>query len=72
MSTTITDIRELTGMNYKSIEFDHHVSTPIEEVLRSLADWLSDNTDGGLLVSIYTGLHPESDERFLTQLVWSE
>lgn len=68
----MAEIRELTGMTYKSIELDHHVSTPVDEVLRTLANWLSDNTDGGILTSITTGIHPESEERFLTHLVWSE
>lgn len=65
-------IRELTGMTYKSVEIDHHVSMPMDEVLHRLAEWISDNIDGGILTSITTGIHPESEERFLTHLVWSE
>lgn len=67
-----TAIRELSGMNYKSIEFDHPVGEPMDEVLRELADWLSDNADGGILTSITTGIHPEDDSRFLTNLIWAE
>lgn len=65
-------VRELSGMSYKGIELDHPVRMPMDEVLRTLADWVSDNTDGGIISSLVTEIHPESDDRFLTHLVWSE
>lgn len=65
-------VRELTGMTYKSVELDHPVRLTMDEVLRTLADWISDNVDGGVLTSVTTGIHPEYEDRFLTHLVWSE
>lgn len=64
-------IRELYGMEYKSIELDHPVRQPMSSVLRDLADYLERNDIRGYVINLTTQSHPDDDDRFLTSLVWA-
>lgn len=64
-------IRELIGMTYKSIDIEHPVSMSMSEVLFKAAHWASENEVHGLLTGIHTGIHPDDDKKFITNLVWA-
>lgn len=63
-------IRELTGMQYSSIEFEHDIMMPMSDILRILALWVEDTDNDGIIKSVNTVSHPYDEDLFITTLIW--
>lgn len=65
------EIRDLFGMNYKSVELTHDVATPAHKVLKELAKYFKENDIHGIIQHLSTQSSEFDEDTFLTTVIYS-